>query len=321
MEPKKQSKALELSVVVPVYNEANGIEEFHRQLKALLSDNGWSYEIIYVDDGSLDASSEIIDRLAKTDSTVHPLHLSRNFGKEISTTAGLHMSIGQASIMIDADGQHPIKLIPDFVHKWQAGTKVVVGVRTANRNEGIIKHYGSKLFYGLLKMLGVPNIIPGATDFRLIDRQVLTTFNKLTEHKRVTRALIDWLGFDREYIHFTANSREIGSASYSYKKLLHLAIDGFVSLSFTPLYLSGYLGMFITLSSFLAGLFVVIEKYFFHDPFKLGITGTALLAIFIMFLVGILLIGQGLLALYVARVYTEVQNRPLYILKDPPKSA
>lgn len=312
----KLANSLFLSIIVPIFNESAGIEHFHSSLEKVLDSNGWRYEIIYVDDGSIDETPKLLKRIAKKNHKVRILTLSRNFGKEQATTAGLHSAEGQAAIIIDGDGQHPVDLLPKFVEYWQTGAHVVVGVRIANRKEGWIKRWGSKFFYASLRVFGVPNILPGSTDYRLIDRQVLDAFNKLTERNRVTRALIDWLGYERKYIEFIANPRQHGTATYSFKKLVGLALSGFVSLSFMPLYLSGYMGIFITFLSFLSTIFAVVEKYLFNDPLHLNITGTAILGVMILFLVGILLIGQGLLAIYVARIYTEVQNRPLYLTKD-----
>ncbi len=310
------NKPFLLSIVIPIFNESEGLAHFHAVLDRELKGHGWSHQIIYVDDGSSDETPAILKKITKDNNRVKLLTLSRNFGKEQATTAGLHAATGDGIIIIDGDGQHPVDLIPKFVERWQKGAHVVVGVRTANQKEGAIKRWGSKLFYGSLRIFGVPNIVPGSTDFRLIDKQVLKEFNNLTERNRVTRALIDWLGYERDYIEFVANPRQHGTASYSVKKLIKLALNGFVSLSFMPLYLSGYMGIFITFLSFIAGLFAVIEKYLLNDPWHLALTGTAILGIMILFLVGILLIGQGLLAIYVARIYTEVQNRPLYVLKD-----
>ncbi|OVE78952.1 hypothetical protein BVY00_01470 [bacterium G20] len=316
VEADKNTKQSLISIIVPVFNEAEGLEHFHTNLKTVLAAQAERFELIYVDDGSSDDTPGILKKIARHDERVKILTLSRNFGKEQATTAGLHAATGDAVIIIDGDGQHPVELIPSFIDRWQKGAHVVVGVRTANQKEGFVKRTGSKLFYSSLRVFGVPNIVPGSTDFRLIDKQVLLAFKNLTERNRVTRALIDWLGYERDYIEFVANPRRHGSATYSFKKLIRLALNGFVSLSFMPLYLSGYMGVFITLLSFLTSIFAIVEKYLLNDPWHLNITGTAILGVMILFLVGILLIGQGLLAIYVARIYTEVQNRPLYLLKD-----
>ncbi len=304
-----------ISIIVPVYNEALGLEHFNSSLFDVLRGVGYQFEVIYVNDGSADDSAHIMRELSKKHSEIKPLNFARNFGKEMATTAGIHHATGSAVIVLDADGQHPVELIPEFIDKWEKGAEVVIGVRQANKNEGIVKKVGSKFFYSILRLIGAPDTTPGSTDFRLIDRVVVEEFNSLTERNRITRALIDWLGFNKEIIYFTANAREYGEASYSFRKLFQLAMNGFVSLSFAPLYFSGYMGIFITVLSLLATIFVVIEKYILQDPLNLNITGTAFLGLLILFLVGILLIGQGLLAIYIARIYSETQNRPLYITR------
>ena len=165
-----------LSVVVPLYNEAANLEQLHALLLPVLKGIGLPYELIFVDDGSTDTSAAVLVRLHKADSAVRTLHLSRNFGKEVAITAGLHRARGQAILTLDADGQFPVELIPEFVARWQGGAKVVIGVRQSNQREGLVKRYGSKLFY---KSMGL-RLTPGATDFRLIDRVVQQDFAQLT---------------------------------------------------------------------------------------------------------------------------------------------
>lgn len=309
-----------LSLIIPVYNEADGIEQFHQSLAKIIKDHSFDARVIYVDDGSTDESAQIITKIASLDKTVHPLFLSRNFGKEVATSAGIHVAQGDATIIIDADGQHPVELIPEFVKQWQGGHQVIVGVRKTNQKEGPVKKYGSVVFYKILNLLGAPHVTPGSTDYRLIDKEVVKAFNQLTEHNRITRSLIDWLGFKRSYLYFDAKPREYGEASYSTKKLVSLAMNGFVSLSFTPLYFSGYLGVLIMLISFVMSSLTLINELLLGDPLGLNISGTAILAMLILFLVGLLMVGQGLLALYIARIYSETQNRPLYILRSDAKS-
>lgn len=312
------TKSKRISFVIPVFNESEGVAVFHNSLLKVIKENSYTYEIIYCDDGSTDESVRILNEFARHDKDIKVIELARNFGKELATTAGINTASGDAVMILDADGQHPVKLIPQFIHKWQGGADIVIGVRTTNKKEGFIKKFGSKLFYFLLKKLGVKDVTPGSTDFRIIDRIVADEFNTLTEHNRVTRALIDWLGYKKEYIHFSANAREFGEASYSVKKLFQLAFNGFVSLSFTPLYFAGYLGIFITLTSLLGTLFLVIESLM-GDPLRLNISGTAYLALLIIFLVGTLLSCQGLLSIYIARIYSETQNRPLYVVRKSRK--
>ena len=305
-----------ISVVSPVYNESLGLTHFHSEISKIIDSlKSYSVKIYFIDDGSTDDSLIKLKNIASVDSRVEVVSLARNFGKEIATTAGIHIAEGDAIIIIDSDSQHPVELIPEFIKRWEQGSDVVIGVRTENQKEGLLKKIGSSLFYSLLNKIGVKNIIKGSTDFRIIDRSVVMEFNKLTEHSRITRALIDWLGYSRSTIEFKANPRIHGQATYSTKKLFQLAFDSFISLSFTPLYFVGYIGVIIMLLSSLLAILMLIEKYILSDFLSLNISGTAILALLIIFLVGIILSCQGILSLYIARIYTEVQNRPLYIIK------
>ena len=247
---------------------------------------------------------------------MHYLSLSRNFGKESATTAGLGVAKGDAVVVMDADGQHPIELVKTFIELWHAGNDVVIGVRTSNKNEGVVKKYGSKLFYATLKFIGGKEVVAGTTDFRLIDQTVVAEFNKFTERNRVTRNLVDWLGYKRVEVPFEAAERHAGTAAYSFRKLFKLAINGIVSHSTRPLKLIALLGLIISTLSAGLGIVLTIDKYGFGDPLGLSVTGSALLALFVSFLVGIVLVCQGLLALYLESVYYETQNRPLYVIKE-----
>lgn len=305
-----------LSVVIPVYNEAANLSWHHEKIRKHLSGIGLRHEIIYVDDGSSDDSISQIKKIAKKDAATRYAKLSRNFGKEAATSAGLKLSKGDAVLIIDADGQHPIEMLPNFLKKWNDGAEVVVGVRTANNKEGAIKRYGSKLFYFILDKLTIGEIVPSSTDFRLIDRKVVDEFNMLTERNRITRGLVDWLGFNRDYVKFKAHARHAGDATYSYKKLLKLALHSFVSQSTKPLKFVGSLGIAVSCSSLLLGTVLGVQKYALGDPLNTNISGTALLAIFLSFLVGIVLVCQGLMALYVESIYHESQNRPLFVISE-----
>lgn len=216
---------------------------------------------------------------------------------------------------MDADLQHPPELLGTFIEKWEAGAEVVIGIRQYSKEESTTKRLTSYLYYKLIGSITHSTITPHATDYRLLDRCVVDAFNDLTERNRMTRGIIDWLGFRREYIQFTAPLRQYGEATYSYKKLMSLAINSFTSYSMLPLKLAGYLGVFILLVSAPLTLFIFIEEYAMHDPYHLKITGTATLAVILLFLVGIVLACLGLIALYIAQIHTEVTNRPLYVLR------
>lgn len=306
-----------VSFVIPVHNEDSNLIWHHQLIRNYLEERSIKAEFVYVDDGSTDNSLNIIKQLHDTDSSTRYVSFSKNFGKEAATSAGIQHARGDAVIIIDADGQHPITLLDDFIREWRNGFKVVVGVRKSNQNEGVIKAYGSKLFYLMLRILGSDaSSQSGLTDFRLIDRVVIDEFNKLTEHNRMTRNLIDWLGFKRKLIPFHANARHAGSASYSLRKLLKLAVDGIVKHSTRPLKLIGLLGAAISFVSGLVAAFLVVEQYILNDPMGLGVTGTAIVAIFLSFMIGIVLFCQGLLALYLENVYYETQNRPLFVIEE-----
>lgn len=302
-----------ISIVIPAYNEAAGISHFHQQLRKAIPGQ-YRYELLFVDDGSTDNTLSEINAIQKRDNDVRIISFSRNFGKEAATTAGIIESRGMATIVIDADGQHPVVLLSKFLQKWEEGAQVVIGIRETNQKEGVVKRYGSKLFYKVFNRITSEKIVPSSTDFRLIDAEVRDAFSRLSERSRITRALIDWLGFKKEYITFAANAREFGEASYSTKKLVKLAMNSFVSLTTFPLLVSGYLGLVIMPLSLMLGFFIIIEQYALNDPMSLKITGSASLGIFVVFLVGLILVSQGLLALYISRIYEEAKDRPLYII-------
>lgn len=305
-----------ISIIIPCYNEEGNIKPFFKHLSSVLKNDGVNnYELIYVNDGSKDNTLVELNKLSREHKLVRVINLSRNFGKEIATTAGIHQSKGDAVIMIDADGQHPPELIAEFIRRWRNGAKVVVGVRKSNQKEGIVKKYGSKLFYMLFNSMTESTLTPGATDFRLIDKVVKNEFMRMTERNRITRGLIDWLGFNQEFVYFVANARTIGEASYSTSKLIKLALNSFISLSLKPLYFSAYAGAIILPLVVLLIIFSIVETII-GDPMHLNITGSAYIGMVTLFLVGVILLSQGIVALYLSRIHTETQNRPLFVIND-----
>ena len=316
--PAKPKRQL-LSVVIPCYNESRNIVPFYehlsQQLAKINDDDGLNLtcELIYVNDGSSDDTLEKLYKLASHNPHVKIIDLSRNFGKEIATSAGIHYATGDAILTIDADDQHPVELIPKFIKKWQAGAQVVTGIRLSNQKEGFIKRYGSKLFYGPFNRLTGSQLVPGSSDFRLIDKVVQAEFLKLTERNRITRGLIDWIGFKQDYIEYHANARLSGEAGYSVGRLVGLALNSSISLSLKPLYFSMYAGAIVLPISVLLGVFSAIEMLI-GDPLGLDITGGGFVIILILFLIGLLLTSQGIMALYLSHMHTEAQNRPLFIV-------
>jgi dolichol-phosphate mannosyltransferase len=310
-----------ISVVVPCYNEKGNLPRVHQALTSVFAHLGSGYdaEFLFVDDGSEDGTAAEIEKLAEEDPRAKLISFSRNFGKEIAMTAGIRYAKGAAVVMLDADLQHPPELIPLFLEKWRNGTEVVIGVRKKNKKYTLAKRCGAALYYKLMSVVSKTEMVPRETDFRLIDRAVADAFNAFTERERSTRALIDWLGFKREYIEFDMNERTNGEASYSMGKLFHLAIYSLVSHSLLPLQLAGYLGIFITFCSGFLGVAVFFERYVFNDAWHWAVSGSAQLAIIIVFLMGIVLICLGFIALYVGNIQSETTNRPMYVIRKKNK--
>lgn len=302
-----------ISIIIPAFNEEKNIPHLYEKIKEVIATlKAYDFEIIFVNDGSSDQSLAEMQKIENQDHKVRVIDFSRNFGKEMATSAGINNCQSDACIIIDADLQHPIEKIGEFLAKWEAGGEVIVGVRKTNQGEGIVKKVGSYFFYKIINSISEMKIIPNATDFRLLDRVVIEEFNKLTERNRITRGLIDWLGFKRDFVYFDANPRMAGKASYNTFKLFKLAFNSIVALSFFPLKLAGYLGILITLISGSLGIFILITGYITKTMIY---TGSAVLAVLILFLIGIVLICLGFIALYIANIHAEVGNRPMYIVR------
>lgn len=307
-----------ISIIIPAYNEEKNIPLVYQELQKVFQfcEKKYVFSILFVNDGSSDGTIREIEKLAVSDQNVKYIDFSRNFGKELATTAALNSCQSDACLMLDADLQHPIELIPEFIQKWENGAEVVVGIRNKNKSIGILKKIGSKIFYKIINSIAEVKVVPNATDFRLLDRVVINEFNRFTETNRMTRALIDWLGFKRSYINFDANERINGDASYSFWKLFKLAINSFISLSLFPLKLAGNLGIGITLVSGIAGLYIFFGKYLFRWHFASTFSDAENLAILLLFLVGIILMSIGLIALYIANIHSEVIGRPMYVIRN-----
>lgn len=307
-----------ISLVIPVYNEEESLALIYEEIVKVLMDLSQNYEaeIIFVDDGSIDQSLQILQSFAQNNPQVKIIEFSRNFGKEAAISAGLRFAQGEAVIILDADLQHPPQLIPLFLEKWEKGAQIVIGRKIGGQKINPFRKAANLFFYQTIKLIGENHINLQTTDFRLLDRKVTGQFNNLSEKSRAVRGLIDWLGFKRDFIDFEPPGRRFGQSSFSWQKLLGLSMASLVSHSLFPLKLVSYLGIAITLFSGPLFLVLTANKYWAHDFLHLGTSGTALLAIFLLFLVGIILISQGLMALYIAQIYREVANRPLYIIKE-----
>lgn len=298
-----------------MYNEEDNVQSVHDAIKEVTHNLAYRFEYLFINDGSSDETTERLLQLAQSDPEVVPIELARNFGKEIALTAGLHAAKGDAAIMLDADLQHPPGHIPEFIQKWEKGADVVVGVRKEYKTSWH-KKLMSKLFYSSINKISDITLTPHATDFRLVDRQVIQAFNQFTERNRITRGLFDWLGYRRDFVYFVADERLNGEASYSLPKLIRLGVDSFVGHSLLPLRLAGYIGFLITMISLPLGVFIFVDRYLFdNNLFGLAFSGNAILAVISLFLSGITLTCLGLMSLYIANIHQEVANRPLYVVR------
>ena len=303
-----------ISVVIPVFNEEQNIPlVFEEVKKTFAAHSEYDFEVIFVNDGSRDNSLLEILRLSREDHRVRGLDFSRNFGKEPATSAGCHQARGDAVVTMDADLQHPPMLILQFLELWKQGAEVVYTVRKVNTGAGWFKKISSKMFYWLFNKVSEVKTESGTTDFRLMDKKVIEVFRKFPERERMFRGMIDWMGYKRAKVEFVAPDRIHGNANYSYNKLFQLAINSLTSFSLLPLRLAGYGGIFITILSGLLLLGMVVTNGFIEPNM---FTSIAILGVSNMFLIGIVLISLGFIALYIARIHNEVINRPLYIVRE-----
>ncbi len=303
-----------ISIIVPVYNEADNLPLLYKEIAEHSDRLPYQFEMLFVDDGSKDDSAKVLHKFARKDRRVRLIRFSRNFGKEAAVTAGLHAARGNAALIMDADMQMPPSLMTQFIRKWETGSEVVVGV-FKSRNLSFVKRMGAKVFYKIMRRISHTKITPNATDYRLLDRKVINVFNQFTERNRITRGLIDWLGFERDYIYFEQQPRKFGTPGYTFQKLVSLAMNSFTAYSLLPLRLAGYIGSGILAVSVPAGIFLYVERYLLGDYLHLGINGTTMLAMLTIFMVGLVLTCLGMMSLYIAHIHAEVANRPLYVVR------
>ena len=302
-----------ISLVVPIFNEGDSIELFFSRLLGVTDGLPYLWEYIFVNDGSIDNSIVPLKQFAADRDDVTVIDLSRNFGKEIAITAGLHACLeSDAAICIDADLQHPPELIPQLINAWQDGYEIVGTIRLSSINQTYLRKAGSWLFYKLANFLTSMNLPPNSTDFGLYDISVIREFVRITERNRMFRAIVDWLGFRRAYIEFHAPERFAGSTSYSLYKLTKFAVEAITSFSLWPLRLVGYLGVLIVIGSGLTLLWMLIN-YALESAW--GYTPLAIAVMANIFLMGIVLMSVGLVALYIGTIHTEVINRPLFVVR------
>lgn len=301
-----------LSIVVPMYDEEEALDGFFGRLQRALQTVTPSYEIVCVNDGSRDLTLARLRQAAEQDDRIKVVNLSRNFGKEIALSAGLDHASGDAVIPIDADLQDPPEVIPLMVAKWRAGAKLVLAKRRDRSSDGWLKRVTANGAYWLFSKLTHPRIPQNVGDFRLMDRVVVNAIKRLPERSRFMKGLFAWIGYEAEIVEYDREARSAGETKWNYWKLWNFALDGITSFSSLPLRVWSYIGFGVSLLA-MAYLGVIISKSLI---FGLDVPGYASLMSVILFFNGISLIGIGVIGEYLARIFTEVKARPLYIVSE-----
>lgn len=301
----------EISVLIPMYNEADGLDLLFAALLPVMRGTGLSFEILCIDDGSAD---DTLAELTSRQESIPELvigELSRNFGKEAAMSAGLSLARGRAVIPFDADLQDPPELIPDLIAKWREGYDVVLARRNDRRAEGPLKRLTAWAFYRTHNALAEFPIPENVGDFRLMDRKVVDILNQLPESRRFMKGLFAWVGFKTTVVEFERAARAAGETKWNYWKLWNFALEGITSFSSLPLRLWSYIGAGVALLSFVYASFIVIRTLIFG----VDVPGYASLIVIILFLGGLQLLSLGLLGEYVGRIYMEVKDRPVFLLR------
>lgn len=302
-----------LSLVVPLYNEELVIEEMRRRLTHVLESNRIDYEIVLVNDGSLDATLDIAKRLCQGDKRIKLISLSRNFGHQMAITAGMDKSSGQIIVIIDADLQDPPEVIVEMIQKWREGYHVVYGVRKKRKGESWFKLATAALFYRILRRMTPIEIPVDTGDFRLMDRKVVEQLTQMRERSRFVRGMVSWVGFKQGKVEYTREKRFGGETKYPFRKMMKFAIDGILSFSQVPLRFSSAIGLLCSGISFLFILYGLLEKYLSPET---TIQGWASIFVASLFLGGVQLMSIGILGEYLGRIYEEIKGRPLYIIGE-----
>jgi dolichol-phosphate mannosyltransferase len=300
-----------ISVVVPIFNEQENLPALRKRLVAAMETCGKDWEIIFVDDGSRDESPGMLRGFHQEDPRLKVLSLSRNFGHQPAVTAGIHYAKGDCVVLIDGDLQDPPEVIPEMVKQWQQGYQVVLGERASRTDRGA-RGLGMRLFYPILRRV---TDLPDAADagiFGLMDRAVIDEFNKLPERNRFIPGLRSWLGFKQTSVRYDRGDRAAGKPKQSLRKLIHYAADAMVSFSYKPLRAATWLGFLVSLFSFGLAIFYIVTFFAWNKP----INGFTTEIVSILFLGGVQLISIGILGEYIGRIYEEVKQRPLYIVRE-----
>lgn len=300
------------SFVLPVHDEEGNLEELYQRLVRTMGEFSDPFEIVLVDDGSRDGSLRVMKEIRARDPRVKLVALSRNFGHQAAITAGLDLAQGDAVIVMDSDLQHPPEAVPTLISRWREGFEIVNAVRVDRSGETFFKRFTARVFYWLLRRLSHVEMSPNVGDFRLIDRRALDAFKSMRESTRYLRGMFSWVGFRQTAVPYDYHDRHTGEAKYNFRRMLTLGINGLVSFSNAPLEFALHVGFVVAVLSFLAGIGDLVAKLVAVET----VPGWLSIAIMVSFLGGMQLLILGVMGTYMSRMYEEVKNRPLYIVRE-----
>jgi glycosyltransferase involved in cell wall biosynthesis len=301
-----------LTVVIAAFNEEAALPALHARIAKVLDSLGLDSKVLYVDDGSRDGTWPVLQALAADDPRVSLLRLSRNFGKESALTAGLDLVDTDAAVVLDADGQDPPELIPEFVDKWREGYDVVYGTRTTRAGESWLKQASAKAFYRVINRLSKTDIPADTGDFRLMSRRVLDALGTLRERQRFMKGLFAWVGFSQVSIPYARQPRIAGTSKFNYWRLWNFALEGITGFSTAPLVAATYLGLGTAMLAFAYGTWIIAKTLIWGDP----VQGWPTMMAVVLFLGGVQLMALGVIGEYLGRLYLEVKQRPLYLVQE-----
>jgi glycosyltransferase involved in cell wall biosynthesis len=301
-----------ISLVVPVFNEEDAVPIFHQAIKTNQELAKYDMEIIFVNDGSTDATAQVVKKILLDESNIKLINFSRNFGKEPALFAGLQHAQGDVVIPIDVDLQDPIEVIPRLIEKYLDGAEVVLAKRVDRISDSWMKRRTAEAFYWVHNKISKPKIESNVGDFRLMSRKVVDEIIKLEETQLFMKGILSWVGFKTEIVEYTREKRVIGDTKFNAWKLWNLAVEGITSFSTVPLKIWTYIGLLISLCSFLYAIAIIIDKLLFGN----SVSGYSSIMVSLLFLGGVQLIGIGVLGEYVGRIYMESKKRPRYIVSE-----
>lgn len=301
-----------VTILIPCFNEESSLPLLYKELVALGSDTRFSWEFLFINDGSKDNTILLLKELANKDNRVRYISLSRNFGKENALLAGFDFATGNCMVIMDADLQHPPKLIPRMLQLWEEGYEDVYARRKDRGTDSWLRRILSNTYYRMLQKVSNVDILQNVGDFRLLDRKCIDALKQLRETERYTKGMYCWIGFKKTELEFEVAERVAGQSSFSYRKLVKLAINGFTSYTTAPLKLSVYIGIIVSLLSFVLMLVFLIKALLYGDP----VQGFPTLITVILFLGGVQLLSLGIIGEYLGKVFNETKHRPVYLVSE-----